>query len=827
LLYIGGTSAFYLGAIAVTFRFRVFACIVAGICLGSVGTARAQRPANANAFYQQLRTLLPGGDVVTVKNLEIRRDAAVFTFRSGSFAFYGEVNGKVTGAVFRGDGHIHVTPANVEERHNLSILTHSEEFDEDFDQAVFRFTDGTAAELHKASAGAGSADHGFTGPAQELNSFMRDKIQQNIDLRLLEDVISPAPGGFFFAAMHGHKDPHLFFTVDPYGLADVTPEEEALTSWNDWGPEILTASNLSTDTGQGARRRHYNVDHEELDVTIEKSGFLTGLATVHVLAVQDGVAVVPLDLYPTLRVSRVQTEQGADLDYVQQDKDHDADFGVVLAQPLKKGETVTLRIAYGGKDVVRNEGNSNYYPVARDSWYPNGSEGLGDYATYEMRFHVPKGLTLIATGTKVSETTEGKVTTSEWKTEVPLPVVGFNLGQFVTKEATLTNKLGDNLTVDAYANTQPPDMFSAVADAINDAPVTGGQNDDAPAGSVGRINTAGMLPVELSQSEVAAQIYTRYFGQLPFTHVAVTQQFACNYGQSWPMLVYLPICGFLDQTQQHVLGLHPEDMYWKMVTPHEVAHQWWGHTVGFRSYRDQWMSEGFADESASIFLLLTRPKPTDYMDFWKQERKMLTEKNSMGFRPIDVGPVTMGYRLSTEKTGWSVTRSLIYPKGAYILHMVQMMMWDPRGGDQLFMDTMHDFVNTYKLKAATTEDFKAMVEKHMSPVMDLDGNHKMDWFFNEYVYGTELPAYHFESDVTPTDKGTTLHFKLIQSQVPPDFKMLVPLYLECTDGHIIRLGEIAVTGDRTVEQTVSLPKFSSPVKRAAINYYYDVLSTDN
>ncbi|MGB6744057.1 MAG: M1 family aminopeptidase, partial [Terracidiphilus sp.] len=369
------------------------------------------------------------------------------------------------------------------------------------------------------------------------------------------------------------------------------------------------------------------------------------------------------------------------------------------------------------------------------------------------------------------------------------------------------------------------DMFNAIADAVNNSPISG--DDSAPAGPIGKINTAGMLPVELSQSQVAAQIYTQYFGPLPFARVAVTQQFACNYGQSWPMLVYLPICGFLDSTQQHVLGLRPDDMYWKMVTPHEVAHQWWGQTVGFRSYRDQWMSEGFADESASIFLLLTRPKPNDYLDFWREERKRITEKNSMGFRPIDVGPVTMGYRLNTEKTGWSVTENLIYPKGAYILHMIQLMMWDPQNGDKRFMETMHDFVNTYKLQAATTEDFKAMVEKHMSPAMDLDGNHKMDWFFNEYVYGTDLPAYHFESQLTPDGDKTTLHFKLVQSGVGSEFKMVVPLYIEFADGRVSRLGEISLSGSRTLEQSVSLPKFTSPVKRVSINYYFDVLSTDN
>ena len=135
--------------------------------------------------------------------------------------------------------------------------------------------------------------------------------------------------------------------------------------------------------------------------------------------------------------------------------------------------------------------------------------------------------------------------------------------------------------------------------------------------------------------------------------------------------------------------------------------------------------------------------------------------------------------------------------------------------------------NTYRLQAATTEDFKAIVEKHMSPQMDLDGNGKMDWFFNQYVYGTDLPAYHFEGQVTENAGVNSLHFKLTQSGVSPNFKMLVPIYLEFTDGKIIRIGAVQVTGSNTLDQTANLPKLPGQVKRVSINYYYDVLSTEN
>jgi hypothetical protein len=794
-----------------------------------IATLTAQHPGNANSSYQQLRTLLPGGEVIAVKNLELKRDAATFTFTSGDIAFYGQVNGKVTGAVFKGAGHFHLTPPTAEERHNLAIVSHSEQFDEDFDQVVLRFTDATAAELHKASAGAGQPGSEYASAAQEFHTFLRTKFKDNLDLRLLQDVLSPTQGGYFTAAIRGNKNHHIIFTFDPHGVEAFAPEEVSLMIWNDWGPSWPTVFQQASDTAQGAAGGHvrnaaFSIINEDLDLTIEKSGFLTGLATVHITAEQDGVAVAPFALFPTLRVSNVETDKAAPLDYVQEKKEEDADFGIVLAQPLKKGESATIKIAYGGKDVVKNKGNQNYYPVARESWYPNAAVGVGDYATYHMTFHVPKGLQLIATGTKVNDKTEGKITTTEWKTDVPLPVVGFNLGDFAVKEATLPGKMGDNLTIDAYANKNPPDALSRLG-----SDETPHSMDDLEGATMptGKINTASMLPVQLSQGQIAARIYTDYFGPLPFAKVALTQQFACDYGQSWPMLVYLPICGFLDSTQQFALGVHPEDMYWKVVTAHEVAHQWWGQTVGFRSYRDQWMSEGFADTSASIFLQVTNTKDDKYREFWKEQRKLITEKNAMGFRPIDVGPVTMGFRLSTEKTGWNIYQNLVYPKGAYILHMIRIMMWSPRDGDQRFKDTMHDLVSTYRLQPATTEDFKAIVEKHMSPAMDIMSNHRMDWFFDEYVYGTDLPTYHFESQVTQNGDAQTLHVKLVQSIVRPEFKMVVPIYLELNDGRIVRWIMAVVVGNSTVDQTVPLPKTPSPVKRALINYNYDVLSTEN
>jgi aminopeptidase N len=289
--------------------------------------------------------------------------------------------------------------------------------------------------------------------------------------------------------------------------------------------------------------------------------------------------------------------------------------------------------------------------------------------------------------------------------------------------------------------------------------------------------------------------------------------------------VYLPVCAFFDGTVRNALGLTDTRGYWEVVGPHEVAHQWWGHTVGWDSYRDQWMSEGFAELSASIFIQSVY-KPDKFQKFWHDELQLLTEPTRTGFRGIDM-PITLGYRLATPKTGYDIPRRLIYPKGAFILHMVRMMMFDRQNGDKPFREMMQDFVTTYRNKPATTEDFKAMVEKHITPVMDLDRNHKMDWFFDEYVYGTALPQYRFEHSIQPAGEGQyKLHFKLTQSNVPDNFKMPVPLYIELANGTQVKLGSAPILGNNSMEKDVVLPLKEAP-RRALINANYDVLALQN
>ena len=774
---------------------------------------------NSDPVYQQLRNLTLGAEAVSVTNFDLKRDAGTFHLRSGTVCFVTLVQGKVTGAVFVGEGTFVLEPKQESERKSLKLLTKEDQFSENFEHAVLRFTDSTYDDIKKGgSPASGSCDAGLLKDSQNTT---RHKLKFNLEARILQEVLSPEPRGLFVAFIHGKRyNGQELYQIDPdSGSEQVSFETYDENKMGEWA-----SFNLSGDHAQGAIGKPYRIEHQQLDATFEKSGKLMGKSTTDMIAQRQGLRVVGFDLFRPLRVQSV-TANGQTLSFIQEEKNEDGDFHVILPKAVAPGEKFSVTTVYEGKDAVRNEGGGNYYPVARDDWFPNDPDGaMGEFALYDMTLRIPKGMKMAATGVLVSETNDSGQNVTVWKSETPQTVAGFSFGRFKEEEAKLTKP---EYSIQSYANEQSPDWVNELQRSA-EAPMTlDGSHIGAPV-ALGTMSTVSLNKKALAEAEMAVQLYTDYFGPSQFKHLQLTQQTACNYGQSWPELVWIPMCYYFDDTVRHSLGMDWGSRgYWKVVTPHEVAHQWWGHTVGFGSGRDQWMSEGFADMSASLYISLIEKNPKKFIEFWNDERTTLLERNPQGFRAIDVGPVTMGYRVNTSRTGSFVAESLIYPKGAYILHMVRMMMWDRQTGDQKFKATMQDFVKTYSGKAATTEDFKAMVEKHMTPDMDIDGNHRLDWFFNEYVYGTALPTYNLNSSFEKDANGdVVLTFSVKQSGVDDKFRMIVPIYLELADGRMLNLGRARLSGNTSVDGKVPIKGLKDIPKRALLNYYNDVLASN-
>jgi hypothetical protein len=585
----------------------------------TVGKAKA----NIDPVYHELRQQAKtdgdfGGPFATVNNLVLKRDAATFTLKSGEIYFAPMTKDRTVGAVFLGDGELTLTPPTEVEKRTLAIFTKGPSISEAFDRLVIRFTDKTFEEIKSSP----QAKMGTNGPQAARaegdyrdNQFIaRKTLRSNLELRTLVDLYNPQRPGFFTAFINGKRFNKLIFQYDPQGIPEVSPEEVLLLSYGDTDFGLWTAFHRAQEYANGTvssdeNHRSYDIIHHDID-TVIRGTKLTSTDTLNLRILDGGARVLPFRLFPSLRVSHVRDESGKELDFIQEDKNSDADFAVIWPQPMEAGKNYKLTIEYGGGDALIDAGNGNYFLVPRSTWYPN-NEGtvFGDRATFDVTFHFPKGKILVGTGLNTAPSTaDGDQLVTKWSSgNTELAVAGFNYGNF-KKKAVLDPDTGYNIEFYANENTSSQ-MQGAESNAS--------------------MSTTGMGGTMLADSENATRLFSAYFGKLPFNRLALTQQPAGNFGQAWPTLVYMPFTAFMDSTQRYLATggnvRFASDNFFRYVAPHEIAHQWWGHMVGWKSYHDQWMSEGFAEFSASLYVQQVIRDEHKFLEFWNDQRELITQ----------------------------------------------------------------------------------------------------------------------------------------------------------------------------------------------------------
>src|SRR5690348_12436640 len=701
-----------------SFLFGIF------VCSSAVCQAQQAQTPEVNAWNAIVNAPFDAGKTAAVENLSIVRDRIHITLVSGTLQFSQPANGVVFGATFSGRGRIEIAPPNAAETQQLELFTKQKSLSLDFSEAAFSFTDDTFDEVAKQVKWSSLTDNSF-GKLYLDRQRTREDLAAEIVPRIYEGVVSAdrKQSAYFLADM---KTSNFGWVLARYDALE--PEEVSIGRYISWGtPAQLFDTWLSFPAGNVSpfqvdsnplAKEVFLVHDYQIDSTVTAGADLSAKANVNLQYQASGERVLLFVLSANLRVSSVKDAQGNALTFFQPEdpKDRFPTYGeyvaVALPQPTQAGQHATFTFQYEGKHLIEKEGAGNYFCPSY-GWYPGIKNEFAARSDFDMTFHTPKRLMLVATGDKVSDQVDGNWDVTTWKSPVPQSVAGFAFGDYKIYD----NKVG-NMDVQVYANRNPDDVLANINE-IAHPNLPGSGESASPLAAMGTLDASATIKTVGTELGNNLRVFENFFGPLPFDRLAATN-IPYSYGQGWPMLLYLDVISFLDETQRHLLGIQDQVRVSDFFRAHEVSHQWWGHEVAWKTYHDQWLSEGFAQFSGNLYVEF-RDSHKEYLNRLKTDREELFSKNRFGHRYSDLGPIWMGNRLASSLSPGGYATD-IYNKGGYVLEMLRAMMFNSRSQnpDEEFKAMMQDFTKTYSGKAASTEDFKAMVEKHMMQHMDLD-----------------------------------------------------------------------------------------------------------
>jgi hypothetical protein len=770
----------------------------------NVSSASAQGE-SADILTQLSGVHLDKGQIYRIRDITIRRDALSISLNRGTIVFLEPILGKVTGAVFVGSGEVISLPPDSMEKQQMHRFTGSPILNEPFRTALFRFTDGTYDEIMKEYRSRAVEDV-EPGDAEQLPDWDSTIAKRSgwLNYRLLSDFLE-SQGDYFFAELDGEKLGWFNVTYDPRMVEEVAiikphenPEPTPYDILGSFNRRSEARDPEAAAAAADANKLPLDILSYDIDAAISAETQLTATATFRARALRAGGRVISFDLSRFLRVSSVSTSGGETIPVYQHQNMNEDEirrygvnaFVIVLPRPLNAGEEITLRFAYSG-GVIEQRGAGVFYVGDRGQWYPN--LGMQDRASFNLTFHYPAKYNLVATGSRVNEWEEAGLRHSLWKSNAEFGVAGFNFGDFkiladesgtfpifVTVNNDVENIYKEIAAYRALQLEMAIRLASGATRRRGAAPVNPAIGF-APDYSV--FDTRALAESILKEIRATASYFSDLFGSYPYGRLTVSQ-FPVNYSQGWPSLVYLSTLSFFDRTQREKLGMEsdPLFLYTELVRAHEIAHQWFGNKVGWRSYRDQWISEAFSNYAGAMYVEHKYGDASRVREILEIARDKLLEQGTDKFTNDSRGPVSAGVRLVSAAAPGAY-RDNVYTKGTWIVHMLRMLMReDGANSDEAFLKMIREFLETFDGKLASNWDLKHIAEKHMSK--------KLDWFFDQWVFGTGIPKYELDYEIGQTGGAFVIEGKILQKGVPEVFTMPVPLY---ADDEF--LGRVEVSGE--------------------------------
>jgi hypothetical protein len=529
----------------------------------------------------------------------------------------------------------------------------------------------------------------------------------------------------------------------------------------------------------------YDVTHYAIDVELDPDNeWIAGRATLRIERHETAEEFLTIKLAESLTVISVTSPvhgrlfarriRGRDQFVVSvpdgaRDLELDIAFeGALTSQPLEREAIGPLGAAPQNRDDEGvNAPTARFLYSTKRPWYPQGA--AGDYATASLTIRVPAEFSVVASG-RAADTTRlvargqspARAGVGEWRQ------FSFEADRPVRYLAVVVSDWEHV----AVARAPVPALGPAAGSAAEPA-------DPSPAVLVTAVATPPQVGRNRQTAERVARMLTFYaklVGEAPFptlTVAAADDPLPGGHAPAYLTLVQQPPPGRVTWTADPVAF----DAFPDFFLAHEVAHQWWGQAVGWKTYHDQWISEGLAQYFAVLFLEFDRGSAAIDGLFAAMRRPIAAAAHK--------GPIALGYRIGQVHRDTRSYRAILYNKSAVVLDMLRRMV-----GDDSFFEGVRAFYREWRFRKAGTKDFQRALQQ-TTPL-------PLDRFFARWLEGTSTPRLR-----VTTARGTDGQRATIRvEQMGEVFDLPLDIAVEYVDGRTER--KTLLITEAASEHTIAL-----------------------
>jgi aminopeptidase N len=483
---------------------------------------------------------------------------------------------------------------------------------------------------------------------------------------------------------------------------------------------------------------HYNVQLTFNDGLTEITSARTDIIVV---ALKDSLSQIDLD-FGDMPIDSVMVE-GRSAAYER----NRGRLNITLAEPVRKGTTFVVAVSYHGKpsDALEFRRDKSDTPsVVGDNWPDRVHHWIPCFdhpsakATVTFSITAPSRQVVVANGMLVSMN-DAAGTNTRWTFIESVPIPPYCMIVAVGNFARLKPATNETVPLEYYVPMIDRDFavqgFSTASPSLKFFS-----------------ETVAPYPYE----KLALIVGATRFGGMENSSAIV---FAANLFNPRPSEAISPVFKLRE-------GLVD-------IVAHEIAHQWFGDSVTPSTWADLWLSEGFADYFAGLFIERYEGEQTfrEYMN--------------------DLAKAYFGYENNNKKPIYDTeTKDLLkllnannYQKGAWVLHMLRSEL-----GDEKFFHGIRNYYETHKNANASSEDLRAALEKASGK--------NLKEFFASWIYGAGHPRY--ELSWTWNAKKKKVRLVLSQTQQEAAFPNAVPIQFRFSNG--TRLVVLKPTSKQIVEE---------------------------